>query len=117
MTDEFKLVKEKVRISGFTDTMGLLFRAKRAELPAVSSFDQLSAKRQKTISDVQLRLVLLEEARELTPALDDLLNEMRLASGAISLSVSQTEYARKSLERLLADKRRLHEQLQKDYNA
>ena len=56
-----RALKEKVRAMGFSDSMGLLFRIKRGELPDAALFREKIAKRQDYISKTQGNLLSFED--------------------------------------------------------
>jgi potassium efflux system protein len=61
--DQFKKVRARIETAGATEAIGLLLRARRDELPNVSSFSRRMDARTEKIATIQLELIDHEDAR------------------------------------------------------
>lgn len=61
LVSDQRALKEKVRAMGFSDSMGLLFRIKRSELPNPAIYRERIGRRQGQISQIQGKLLDLED--------------------------------------------------------
>lgn len=61
LTDEHKNLKEKVKIIGFSNAIGVLLRLKKAELPSLPSLKGTLDLRSKELSEAQIEIIDIEE--------------------------------------------------------
>ena len=106
LRQDFLRLSEKAKAIEKTATFGVLLRKQRSELPDVRQFHRLAEARQAEVSDVQLRLIELEDARS---ALADL--DAKVQQIVAGLDPSLSEARQKDIAdiaRLLLEDRRKH---------
>lgn len=114
LVSDQRALKEKIRAMGFSDSMGLLFRMKRGELPNPSIYRERIARRQSLISKIQGKLLNFEDKAnkmlDLKRFQNDTIDAIKLANKAsveaIDASVREiTKSRRDSIDNLVKEYR------------
>ena len=116
LQEGFKSLTEKAKVIEGTATFGMLLRKQQAELPDVRQYRRRSQQRQEEISDVQLRLIELDDRRA---ALADLDAAARTVMARLKPPPppAEREEIAATVRQLLQARREALDALIKDYNA
>jgi potassium-dependent mechanosensitive channel len=114
--EDYKSVREKIRATGFTDTIGLLLRVKRADLPPLGPITVRLNRRRQEISHAQLELIELNEKLAATPGTDAMLAEI-LTGVDLPPQPERRRAVETTIRNLLRERRRAMEGLVTDVTA
>jgi len=116
LEEEFKSVREKIEIAGLTNAMGILLRNRLDNLPSRREYERKIADRQAELSDVQVRLIELEDRRD---ELVDIEPTVRDALAGLDPGVSESDRqeAATAIRDLLESRRKYLDSLINDFQA
>jgi potassium efflux system protein len=117
LLDQFKSVQQKVEVIGFTDSIGLLLRKQKADLPDTGDLEgRLDARRQR-ITEAQVGFIELEEERTSLPPQDATIAEVMTDLAAGGAAGQDPTALRKRVAELLDTRRRQLSAAVEDYDA
>ncbi len=114
LQDDFKKMKDRVKVAGLGEAVGLQFRSQRAKLPRIRLLERWSSARQEEIGEVELRIIELEESRNAIPDVEGEIKSV-LKSKSGSIQTEQRGEIEKELRELLQTRQKLLDGLIADY--
>jgi potassium efflux system protein len=111
---DYERLQTKVEAAGLTDSVGLLLRKKRAEMPDAGKYRRFIRMRQERIGDVQVRQIELREQLAELADVEAVVTETMQRVDPGTLQADRTQI-RALLSDLLATKRMYLEALLEDY--
>ncbi len=115
LESEFENVREKVETVGLSGAVGRLLLKKRADLPQVETYRRQIRRRENKISEVQFKLIELEERRTKLAVLDPRINDI-INGLPSSVSSERREQLAGQAVKLLKTRRELLDSLIRDYD-
>jgi potassium efflux system protein len=112
--EEFRSVRERVNVIGYSDAIGLLLRVRRSELPNPKEFSAAISKRKRIISHIQLQMLEMSELQNTIPDPQVYLQDSMEVLNA-SYTVEQKEFIRSSIRDLLESRKSMVTTLTEEY--